>query len=88
MTMKQENEKATCNHCNICYPATKDFFQLINGVVRVSYQCKKCKNEKAKEKGYEKNRPPRPPRDRKEYYKAYYLNKKLKKEALKNNKDT
>ena len=78
MSTKQEVKDVLCKHCNITYPATKEFFYTVYGKLRLNI-CKECQKEQSKL--HEKNRKPR---DRKECYKAYNLKRKLAKEALKN----
>ena len=77
----QEKTHAYCKHCETTYTATSENFYTKKGKLARDI-CKSCKREKAKI--YEKNRPPRVSKDKTEYMKAYYLKKKLEKEALKN----
>lgn len=83
---KEEIKKVLCKHCNNTFLATKENFYTKKSKLALD-SCKKCKCEKIKI--YQKTFFPRPKRvrtrDRKEYNKAYYLKKKLEKEALKSN---
>ena len=78
--MTDIEEKSTCKQCNISYPATNEFFKVINGIIRLKQQCKECR--KIQMRLYDKEK--RPPRlnkqDKKEYMKAY---NKLRSEKMK-----
>ena len=76
--MTDIEEKSTCKQCNISYPATNEFFKVINGIIRLKQQCKNCKREKQKE--YEKNKRPKRISSSKEYMKEY---NKLRSEKMK-----
>ena len=78
MSTKEQMKDVLCKHCDVSYPATKEFFYTGYGKLRLSI-CKECQKERSKL--HEKNRKPR---DRREGYKAYNLKRKLAKEALKN----
>lgn len=81
---KSEIKKSLCNHCNNKFLCTIDNFYTKKGKL-ATYICKTCKCKKSKI--YQKTRPPRvyAPRNRREYSKQYYLNNKLKKQALDSN---
>ena len=72
--MTNQTKASYCRHCDISYPSTADHFYTCKGKLKLDI-CKECKKERSREN--EKNRKPRI-RDRKAYYKAYYLKKKLK----------
>jgi len=81
----QQIKSVLCKHCDTNYLPTNDNFYTSNGKLKIDI-CKGCKCKKSKID--EKNRKPRKPRvyvykDRTEYYKDYYLKKKLNKQALK-----
>ena len=80
--MTNQMKASYCRHCDISYPSTTDHFYTCKGKLQLSI-CKECKKESSREN--EKNRKPRiriQTRDRKEYYKAYNLKRKLKKQQL------
>ena len=78
----QQMKAVYCKHCEVSYPATTDNFYACKGKLQF-YACKDCRKEISREN--EKNRKPRiRTRDRKEYYKAYNLKRKLKKQQVSN----
>jgi flavoprotein len=80
-----EIKKVICQHCNKCYPATKDNFYTAKGKLKLN-SCKGCKKNQSQER---RKTIPEKKRDRKEYMKLYQREYRLKKkiETL-NSKDS
>jgi len=81
MNTQQVKQMKLCKHCDTTYPATNEHFYTEKGKLRLSI-CKECKKKKSKVH-HQKARPTvYVYRDRKEYSKMYYTQKKLKKQEL------
>lgn len=78
MTEQPKMKDVLCKHCDTEYPASKEFFYTANGKLKVDI-CKSCKKKMSKENA--KNKKPGKPRDKRAYNKAYYLKKKIEKQA-------